>query len=379
MEFTVDKTNFLNALNLVKLALPSKTPMQILKSIMIIADDNQLVLRATDNTIDITALNVKATVKKNGVVCIDGLIVSILPKFEDGEIKFKLKDDKLTISQGKRRETFTTLNPDNFPPKLSVDNYAEMDVDAFRTALSKLYFVTKVADKEILEEFYFNQERGYVIAADGFRALRYNSLSLPGQNLTINAKNLMDVLQYIRDLSKIEVSLNRPVSGIRGQSELMNFEACFAISEEEYSDAANRLFDDLLSITPAFRLILDKKGLSNILDTCSIYARQSASNYSKDYYVTLTKKGKDIEFTMSIPDTVNSENSMEILESEGEELEVMLHPLKVQELLNQFDSDKVEFRFFTNEDKPTIGENPVMILDSLNPQLTAIYAPTRKA
>lgn len=368
MEFTIQKSDFLNALNLVKLALPTKAPKAILKSVFVTVEKGFLELRATDETIYISC-KLPVNAKGNAQFCIDGLVTDLIPKLNDTDVKFKLTDKKLTISQGKRKHDFSLLDHNGFPEKIEVDNFQEIEVDHLLGALKRVYFVTKGGDKEYYHHFNFSDN--YVIGGDGLRVVRVKGVNV-SENITLNAKAIMDVLQYISDLSTIEVSFNSsPLpSALRGSTNNMTFEAIYSAFNEDYPSNANKAVETLLNSSFGYRVVFNKSQFKNMLDVCCTCANQ-AKNSNAKVYVNVSNNGTGIKFDVSIPDVTEFEDVLEPVEKEGENLQAIFDPINLTEMINTIQAENVELRFFNSDAKKPL---PIMVLDPLNPNLTYIQA-----
>jgi DNA polymerase III subunit beta len=379
MEFSIDKSTFLNALNFVRLALPTKSPMPILKTVFLIVEESRIELRATD-TITYISCKMSVEAKSIGTCCIDSLITDILPKFSDGEIKFKSNGEKMTISQSKRKHNFAIVNPENFPPKPEVENYNSLDAARIKDALSKSKFATQNVpeDAKVLEGFNFAFEttedgevKQYIIGGNKKQVVKYEGIEFPGESVVIKSDPLMRVLAYVKDLDTLEMSFNPKLSAIRGSFNTVDFEVMFSREAEDYPEGANRVVNSFLSYTPYFRVVFNKSEFQNMLDICGTF---QGSN--RNYYVILSKNGGDgIKFSLNMPDVAEIEEIIEPLECEGGELEVPFHPVYLRDAVSQIESDKVELRFFSTESKQNPAQNSLMLKDPNNPNFTYMQAP----
>lgn len=120
MKFIIEKRPFNAALQQLSRVVEKRNTYPILANVLIIAEQDQIRLRATDLDIEIATV-VVAKVSKPGKITVEARLLSdIVRKFADGtEITFEVPDGKdaegATIRAGRSRFQLATLSPDSFP------------------------------------------------------------------------------------------------------------------------------------------------------------------------------------------------------------------------------------------------------------------------
>ena len=116
MQYTIDREPMLAAMSKVMGAVGSKSALPVLSCVFISAENNMLILTATDLEIEVKT-SVECKVEEQGKVVVNAKklldIVRALPN-ESHITILKLKE-KLKIKSGKSKFTIDTLSPDDFP------------------------------------------------------------------------------------------------------------------------------------------------------------------------------------------------------------------------------------------------------------------------
>ena len=93
MQFTIERSEFLKALQRVINVIPAKSPKEILYNVLLIAEDGSLKIIATD--LDITQISwTKAQVVEEGAVAVLGkLLLDILREMPEIQLKFHVEEN----------------------------------------------------------------------------------------------------------------------------------------------------------------------------------------------------------------------------------------------------------------------------------------------
>lgn len=372
MKFQVSKNKILQAVNIVKQAVANRTTNPILKTILIEAgEDGWLTLRATNNTLDISAM-IEADIQEAGRVCVSDLVIDLLPTFEDGQykdnvltnpVKFELTEKSLIVTQGKRKHRPVFMSPDDFPKKLEVTDYQEVkDAAQLIEAFQRLNVAVGVTeDRRILQGFHLNPHLNMMVTGDGTRAYLRENITLPGNIANPQAKLVMSVLSNLTGLTdkdKLEVKSGGMVAfkatQFTNDNPYLKWEIIITGLDGEFPTTPRKLIQDNLANTPKLTIKTDKQVLSKILGICKVYSDR-AFDEGKSTHLTMTKNGSGIMFSMHIPDLVEMEEPLEC-QYEGDDFIYRFHPGLALEALNTMKTDAVELRFF--------GElTPFLILD----------------
>lgn len=379
MKFQVSKGKILQAVNIVKQAVANRTTNPILKTILVEAnEDGWLILRATNNILDISAM-IQAEIEEPGRVCISDLVIDLLPTFEDGKyednklvnpVKFALKDMSLTVTQGKRKHRPVVMSSDKFPKKIEIEGYQELateDTGKLIEAFQRLQISVGVTeDRRILQGFHFNPHLKMMVTGDGTRVSLRENIELPGNIANPPAKLIMSVLSNLtglgaKDKLEIKTGPNPPAQGLvafRGtqvieDSPYLKWEVIVNSLDGEYPTKPGeivpvpvKLVQENLAKNPVLEIIVNREVLSKILAICKIYSDR-AFNEGKSTHVTLIKNGNGVVFSMHIPDLVEMEEPLECkIVSKEDDFKFLFHPGMCLEALGAIKAEDILLKFY---------------------------------
>ncbi|MBN1525466.1 MAG: DNA polymerase III subunit beta [Spirochaetales bacterium] len=177
MIFNVDKDILLKEMAISHETISTKSTISILSNVLIIAENDSLVIKATDLKISFST-KIPVTVKQPGSVAVfcDRLL-DILRSLPSGEIEFALQENLvLLITPKSTRAHFELkcIQADKFPPQQEVDKalFFEFSQKDFIEMISKTIFA--ISDDEtrfFLNGVYFekNDSKLNMVASDGRR------------------------------------------------------------------------------------------------------------------------------------------------------------------------------------------------------------------
>lgn len=365
MRFRVSKNTIVQAINIVKEAVASRTTNPILKTVMVEAkEDGWLSLRATNNILDITA-EVKAEIEIPGKVCMSDLLISLLPTFGDAiyqdnvltnPLQFEFTEKGLVVIQGKRKHRPTWISPDDFPKKLEITDYEVIQekavlIEAFQR-MSIAVGVTE--DRRILQGFHINPHNQEIVVGDGVRVYFRENIALPGNIADPPARLVMPILSNLTTMSDKDI-LEAKLGG------LLAFKGTQIVNEEPYlkweiiingldgdfPTTPKKLIEEAKSKKSRFSIKTNRQLLTRVLEVCNIYSKR-AFDEGKSVHTILTKNGSGVMFSMHVPDLVEMEEPLEC-EYEGDDFRFLFHPGLTLEALGTMKSDTVELQFFGEE------------------------------
>ncbi len=365
MKFSIEKSVLLEGLDIIKPAIPSKATNDVLKTVYLEAQDNTLYLRGTDRRSDIVVI-VPCNVETEGKICVNNLVVSLIPNLSDGGILFDF-DEKLVISQGKRKHEVAWVATDKYPNRKKIKRYVEIDPTEIKQALSKasISLSNSNTNRRYLQGFYINPHDNYIVSGDGNRVTTVENLDLPGTITLPMGTSIMSVLSVLNSEGKntVEIAFGKR-TGFKstrynkdGEFSMM-IDAIFTSLEGEYPDQARRYILDAKKAKIALSLEVDKNILKNILEICRLYSDRAMA-LAKAGPVILRKTKKGVTLIMNIKGLVDMNEPLEC-EFEGSgDFEIWFHPGLLLEAVAAVISDKVKLVFY-NEKLPFVLLDPDM-------------------
>jgi len=177
MKFTIAQTEFLNALQMVSSAVPSRTTLPVLSNILLEAAEDSIELRATD--LDLTiATRAKASVKDVGALTVPAKkLFELVRKLPKEELKVDAKDLTLNIGSKSGRYKFLCIRPEEFPaiPPVSPDAEFALESDVLDRLIRRtIYSVSTDESRPALNGSLFQVKDGElrIVATDGHRLAR---------------------------------------------------------------------------------------------------------------------------------------------------------------------------------------------------------------
>lgn len=118
MKFTIEHSVLSNALAHVQTIVEKRTTNPLLSNVKITANDNGLILDATDNDMELSE-QIPATVSEEGVITVPAHklydIVRKLPQGSEVQCELNPENQKMNIKAGRSRFTLGTMPGDEFP------------------------------------------------------------------------------------------------------------------------------------------------------------------------------------------------------------------------------------------------------------------------
>lgn len=340
MFFLCEKDKLFEAVTTVISAVSSKSPLPILKGILVNTDDNAVIL--TTNNMDMgIECRIPAEVRENGSAVIGDAktFMEIVRKLPNDVISVDVDDNfGATIKCRKSVYDIKCLSSDEFPELPAIKEKANIKIqsDVLKKIVRQtVYAVSQRTDKLILTGSLFEIENNIltVVSLDGFRmALKKESIVSDGnEKFVVSGKALSDVARIIKD-DETPVNIK-----ITDKHIVFLFENTKVISRLLEGD-----FFNYKSIIPSdFKINLNIK-LSDIL-TCveradPIVAIDIGKNPIK---ITIDNSSLSVDCmtaTGRVHDVIEIEDC-------GEHLEIGFNQKYIHEALAACDTDEVLMRF----------------------------------
>lgn len=334
---------------------------------MIQATEDWIILRGTNTQIYIEVFIKPDKVEELGSCCVDSLVTTLLPTFDEGKyegsnltnpVKFSLSDSKLSVSQGRRRHQPTYMSPEEFPKKPQLNDYqiiSHQDKIKLISALQRLgVSISTTDDRKILQGFHLNPHLSHAISGDGTRTTLVENLTIPGNITTIPARLILPILPNLNSLSendKLEVKLSSNLSGFKAEQYVQEnlvskWEIIVNGLDGEFPPKPMTIIKDSLTAEAKLKMVVEKEKLSRILEVAKVYSDRAYDEGSTYIYLIINKTPDEVLLQMNVPNLVNMDEPLDCDATGEENFKYMLHPGMVLEELNEIKTEKVELRFF---------------------------------
>lgn len=296
MKLTLSSVELSTALNAVSKAIPSRPTHAILSNVLIKAEDNYLIISATDLTTFIS-LRVPAQVTTLGSICIPFKlfldITKLLPSCQL-ELNSNADNNILTLSYGvSNSSVISGLSSDEFPefPRVEIEDHIIVDSSEFIKAFKALIpHVSKDQTKQSLMGVHLGDRR--LIASDGHK-IAFKTLTATGDNPSaIMNPSLIKFMPDIKNNKLISVEFGGGFTRVSLSDRV--------IIQRQYE--GNNLSSFKPPMGVGVNLIADRKQLIKLLDLANISGSQDSK--IPTCFLSITEDGHgnqlEIESSMSI-------------------------------------------------------------------------------
>ena len=176
MKFSFDRDAMIKEISIAQEIITNKSPVSILSNILLIAENNSLVIKATDSTVKFTT-TVPVEIQQEGrttIYC--DKFMQILSQSPAGEIEFDQEDIKVTIRPTAKKVKFElkSQTSDKFPEIGTSENlpFFEIASKDFKQMIQHTIFaVSDDKNRYFMTGSYFlkNGENLTMVATDGRR------------------------------------------------------------------------------------------------------------------------------------------------------------------------------------------------------------------
>ena len=212
MKFEINLKEFKKIINLISRIASSKTSLPILANLLIKADQNTIIISATDLELGLE-VKINTTVTNPSSIIVPARIlndlVTNLP--DDDDIKIEVKNNKLFIHT-ENNETYINCSQSNdFPDLPTIEGAKQIKFNAveLKDALTKTSFVaSRDETRPVLNGclLKFNQDKLFIVATDGYR-LAEKTISLESginEDLIVPTNTIQELIKIITNYDDIE-------------------------------------------------------------------------------------------------------------------------------------------------------------------------------
>lgn len=216
MHIKAKKDSLLSIFFVVQKAVPSKTPMQILKGFFMEAKQNEFIIIANNLELSIKANINDLEIFNTGSVVIQEKIVDILRQLPDEDVELKMDTEsfKVEIISGKVNFSLYGIDPEEFPSFSEKEQWSSWSCLQFKAKdfihiLKGVIFAVsqdegKPAFKGVLLELAGDEKKLYSLATDTYRLALYEKNYIMENEtspfrLLVPGKLLNEIIKIIED------------------------------------------------------------------------------------------------------------------------------------------------------------------------------------
>ena len=218
MKFTFDRDAMIKEISIAQEIITNKSPVSILSNILVIAENNVLTIKATDNIIKFTT-TIPVDIQEEGrttIYC--DKFMSILSSLPSGDIEFSQENISVIIKPISKKVKFqlNSQASDKFPELGTSENvpFFEFPSKDFKEMIRETVFAvsTDVHNRSFMSGVYFVKD-GDVLTTVGTDGRRLSCVNKNGMNIPdfspaiIPTKILQCVLKHASDEGNIELAV----------------------------------------------------------------------------------------------------------------------------------------------------------------------------
>lgn len=332
MKISVSQEKLSNALSRVRNAVPAKSSLPILSSILITAEEEILKLTSTDLRMTIEQELDECKIEEEGKVTIRAhLFSNLLSNLNKGDVIIKsIGENQVMVKSGRTEVKYITMPPEEFPPVMSVEDTEPLVISEslLMDMFKKVVFAvcteeTRYALTGVL--FELNEGRLTVVATDGKRlSLRREIENVPNKNLriTIPERTVRELMTQMDGTGDVKIFADET-------------RASFHFNK-------TRLTSSLIEGTfPNYEIVIPKEYSKHvIIDTESWKAVLRRAQAMKSMSVKLLIKKGEIEVDVQNPEVGEFRDTVEA-DYDGEEVKIGFNIEYLADVAEHITTDKL--------------------------------------
>ena len=353
MKFTINRRIFEQALKVVAKAASSKTPIDVLKGVKILATSSGILLTGSDATITIEDFissdndQNQLTITEKGAIILDSsLLSSLISKLPGEQVTLEVTSNFQTvIASGNSEYTLNGQNPDDYPRLPEIDPYSTFKIpgNLFKKVINQT--IISVSTNEIRPIFTgihveLSNNDLKLVATDSHRlSQRIVPLESPkdiGDEpivLNIPGNSLSELKQIVSDDEDIDIQVT-------------NNQILFKVGTTSlYSNLLEGMFpntDNLLTNSEDTILDISSTQLISAVARAKVLLASGSNKVVK-----LELDENKVVLSGHSAQVGNFEEELDILGADGNPLSISFNPDYLESALKTFDGQDVRIKFQT--------------------------------
>ena len=342
MKFTFDRDAMIKEISIAQEIITNKSPISILSNILVIAEKNSLIIKATDSTVKFTT-TIPVDIQEEGrttIFC--DKFMSILSSLPSGDVEFEQKENDVIIKPIAKRVKFTlkSLASDKFPEIGTSENVPFFEISAkdFKEMIRQTSFaVSDDKNRYFMTGIYFikNGDVLTMVATDGRRlsCVNKSGFSIPDFNPAIVPTKILNcILKNAPDEGNIFVAvIDKSIFAKFGNQEFSS-----VLIDGQYPN-----YQKVIPESLSYSIMVNKADLDAALKRTTIMVDKKVSR--------IIFKISSGELKLISPESENG-SADEIIPCryDGQDISMALNFTYVTEPLKVIDSENVVFDFNIN-------------------------------
>jgi len=341
MKIKIEKNKLEQVLNQIVPFTDKKDFSQITSHILIKANEENLILKATDKEIGVKKI-IKAKIEEEGTITINGKkILEIIKTLKNKQVEIKSTNDIITISQDKSKYTLTSFDYNQFPnfPKEENLNKLDIKIKTFEQIIKRIFpVIDNNNPKYELNGALFNlKEKSEFVSTDTKRLAVYKT--------DINSKEEKIIIPK-RALSEIKKILSDDME--------IFFNNIFLIIKNKETTLFTRIingnfpnYEKLINENTTYKITLNTKEFLEEIKKIEIISN----------HIKITIKNNLIEIESISDESLKANTLIEIENTQIEEFTFGVNSKYLIEFLNSIDEEKFQILLNTPNTPFILKEN----------------------
>ena len=315
----------------------SRTTLPILNNILIKAEDNKLILSATNLEVAITE-DVPAKVEKRGVITVPAkLLMEFVANLPKVNVTLELIDGKLSVVAGNYKSTINTMDAEDYPeiPEIVAKNKITIPADTFKKSVANTALVASSdVTRPVLTGVYIYTFEGdmYFVATDGYRLAEKKVMPYSDEiSMIVPAATLNDVSRILTDeLKEIEIGFS---------DDQISFEIGDTVITSRLVSGNFINYRQLIPTKTDVKATLNRGEFVRVVKVSELFARESAGS------IVMTADSKKSLINVNSITSQIGENSNEIEATVSGDGTVTLNSKFLLDGLGQIDGENMTIQF----------------------------------
>ncbi|MBA1433765.1 DNA polymerase III subunit beta [Bombilactobacillus bombi] len=351
MQFSINRSRFINQINNVQRAISSKTTIPILTGMKLVATEQGLIITGSDVDISVQTLIEQSDPDNDLNIVTPGAIVlparffnEIIKKLPGEDFSLKIVENNQTIiTSGNSEFTLNGLDANNYPHLPEVENSDQLTITAeiLRQLVNETVFSASTQEnRPILTGLHLKISGNQLLAvATDSHRLAQRKVTIANQNqadydIVIPAKSLTELVRSFNNGEqdvKISISENQVL-----------FEFAKTLFYSRLLEGNYPATDRLIPDQSTTQLEFEAKNLLAAVERASLLAHASRNNVVRLVIETGTKKAT---IYGNSPEVGAVEEILQPSQISGDDLEISFNPDYLKDALRAFGDTKIKLEF----------------------------------
>ncbi|PNY18632.1 DNA polymerase III subunit beta [Streptococcus parauberis] len=351
IQFSINRSLFIQALNATKRAISSKNAIPILSTIKIEVNQENITLTGSngqisiENTIPVSNENAGLLISSTGSILLEAnFFINIISSLPDVSLDFKeIEQHQVVLTSGKSEITLKGKDVEQYPrlQEVSTDNPLVLETKLLKSIISETAFAASLQEsRPILTGVHItlsNNKDFKAVATDSHRmSQRLLSLEKSANNfdVVIPSKSLREFSSVFGDdIETVEIFFSP--SQILFRSEHISFYT--RLLEGNYPDT-----DRLLMNQFETEVVFNTQSLRHAMERAHLI-----SNATQNGTVKLEIAANEVTAHVNSPEVGKVNEELDTVEKSGNDLTISFNPTYLIESLKALKSDTVRIRFIS--------------------------------